>query len=124
MAESIPAPVPARHHIYRETSRPRMATAKLPDLTLREKRAEYGRLLHRTRELAGMNRDQVAVALGVHDPSQISKWESGVETPQTCRYRAHPALRLAYLRAQLEADARTDGSTVVAFETVIRIKGA
>lgn len=94
-----------------------MAKADLPDLTLREKRAEYGRILKRASELAGFNRDQTADALGVNDPSQISKWWSGEENPQTWRYRQHSKLKLAYLKAQAEGE----HDTRVRFRTVIEI---
>lgn len=93
-----------RHHMSCETPRPRMAKATLPDLTLRENRAEYGRILKRARELAGMNRDECARALGDVDPSQVTKWETGEENQQTWRYRRHPTLKAAYKLAQGEAD--------------------
>ena len=93
-----------------------MAKAELPDLTLREKRAEYGGILRRASELAGMNRDQTADALTV-DPAQVSRWWSGDENPQGWRYQQHPKLRIAYLRAQAEKD----GAVVV--KTVLEIVG-
>ena len=82
----------------------RMAKAELPAVTLREKRADYGRILRRARELAGMNRDECARALGDVDPAQVTRWESGDENPQTWRYRRNPTLRAAYKLAQGEAD--------------------
>lgn len=105
------------HHIRCETPKPRMAKAGFPDLTLREKRAEYGQILRRASEIAGMDRNQTAHALGVNDPSQISKWWSGEENPQTFRYRQHPKLRLAYLKAQAEGER----DSAVRFKTVIEI---
>ena len=81
----------------------RMARGGLP-LTLRENRAEYGHILRRTRELAGMNRDEVARALGNVDPAQVTRWEGGDENPQTWRYRRNPTLKAAYKLAQGEAD--------------------
>lgn len=94
-----------------------MAKASLPDLTLREKRAEYGAILRRASEIAGMDRNQTADALKVGDPSQISKWWSGEENPQTWRYYQHVTLRRAYLRAQAEKE--TAGVTI---RTVIEIE--
>lgn len=92
-----------------------MAKAELPDLTLREKRADYGQVLRRASEIAGMNRDQTAEALKV-DPAQVSRWWSGDENPQTWRYRAHPDLRSAYLVAQAEKDPDAE------VETIVRVK--
>ena len=82
----------------------RQAKVEPPVLTLRENRAEYGRVLKRTRELAGMNRDEVARALGNVDPAQVTRWENGDENPQTWRYRRNPTLKAAYKLAQGEAD--------------------
>lgn len=92
------------HHIRCETPRPRMAKADLMTPTVRENRAEYGKILRRARELAGMNRDEAARALGNIDPSQVTKWETGEENPQTWRYRRHPLLKHGYKLAQGEAD--------------------
>lgn len=92
-----------------------MAKADLAAPTLREKREEYGRILRRASELAGMNRDQTGDALGV-DPSQISKWWSGDENAQTFRYQAHPVLKGTLLIAQAEA---TQGAIV---ETLIKVE--
>ena len=103
MSTKHAAAVVGAPHIRCETPKPRMAKVALVDPTLREKRAEYGQILRRASELAGMNRDQTADAFGV-DPSQISKWWSGDENPQTWRYRQHPRLRLTYLKAQAEQD--------------------
>lgn len=103
-------------HIRCEDVRPRMAKAGLDVLTIREKRAIEGAILRRASEIAGLNREQTAVALNVGDPSQISKWWSGEENPQTWRYRNHPKLR----EALREADAELDGT--VEIETVIKVR--
>jgi len=86
----------------------RMAKVETPRLTIRENREEYGRILRRSRDLAGMNRDETAHALGV-DPAQITRWESGDENAQTFRYQAHPVLKSTLLIAQAEA---TQGAIV------------
>lgn len=78
------------------------------DLSNCEKRAPYGRILRRASELAGLNRDQTADALGI-DPGQLGRWWSGQENPQTWRFTAHPALASALLQAQAEAH---DGAVV------------
>jgi ribosome-binding protein aMBF1 (putative translation factor) len=93
-----------------------MAKAELPDLTIRERRAEYGQILRRASEIAGLNRDQTADALKV-DPAQVSRWWSGDENPQTWRYRQDEKLRVAYLRAQAEVD------HTVRVRTVIEVEG-
>lgn len=93
-----------------------MAKAVLPDVTLREKRAEYGAVLRRASELAGFNRDQTADALKVAG-AQVSRWWSGDENPQSWRYQQHPKLRIAYLKAQGEAE---HGGRVTV-ETILRI---
>lgn len=120
MARDSSAALDRGPRIRCETPKPRMAKAMLVDVTLREKRAEYGRILRRAREIAGMNRDQTADALHV-DPAQVSRWESGDENPQTFRYRQHPRLRLAYLEAQAEADG---GDDRVQIQTVVTIRRA
>ena len=75
-----------------------MAKAGLPDRTIREQRAEYGAILRKASELAGMNRDQTADELHV-DKAQVSRWWSGDENPQTWRYHRHPRLKVALLKA-------------------------
>lgn len=115
LAKSAEA-VAGAHHIRCETPRPRMAKAGLPDLTLREKRAEYGAILRRTRELARFDQQQTAAELHV-DRAQLSRWESGDENAQTWRYRQHPKLRIAYLKAQAE-----ETQTAVKVRTVIEIE--
>jgi ribosome-binding protein aMBF1 (putative translation factor) len=104
MSSSVARAESSTPRIRCEAPRPRMAKAVLPDLTLREKRAEYGRILKRARELAGMNRDECARALGDVDPAQVTRWESGDENQQTWRYRQNPTLKAAYKLAQGEAD--------------------
>lgn len=99
-----------------ETPRPRMAKAGLPDVTLREKRAEYGQILRRASVIANLDRNATADALKV-DPAQVSRWWSGDENPQTWRYRDHPKLRIAYLKAQAE-----EPQAAVRLRTVIEIE--
>jgi len=96
----------------------RMAKAELQSLTIREKRAEYGAVLRRASEIAGLNRDQTADELQV-DKAQVSRWWSGDENAQSWRYQQHPTLRLAYLRAQGEVE-----HTRVRVRTVIEIEEA
>jgi hypothetical protein len=98
-----------------EEPKRRMAKAELSDLTIRERRAEYGQILRRASEIAGFNRDQTADALKV-DPAQISRWWSGDENPQTWRYRQDEKLRVAYLRAQAEVDRAVRVRTVIEVE--------
>lgn len=98
-----------------ESLRPRMAKAKLESVTNGENREEYGRILRRASDLASMNRDQTADALGV-DPAQVTRWWGGTENPPTWRYRKHDGLR----RALRIAEAEADGDVEV--ETVIRMK--
>lgn len=102
--ESIARQTDGELVIQRDASKRRMAKATLPDITLRDKRAKYGDILRRTREIARLNRDQIADALSV-DPAQISRWESGDENPQSWRYQQHPALCVPYIKAQAEAAA-------------------
>jgi hypothetical protein len=102
MAESLSKPDVSQQRIPCALPKPTMAKALLNDRTLREKRAEYGHILRRTREIAGMNRDECARALGQLDPAQVSRFEAGTEPQPTWRYRSHPKLRLAYMEAQAE----------------------
>ena len=117
---SRPDPTVGAQHIDREVPKPRMAKAGLPDVTLREKRRNYGQILKRASELAGFNRDQTADELSV-DRSQVSRWWSGDENPQTWRYRDHPKLRIAYLKAQAEDDRQRNAEQAVTLATVITI---
>lgn len=95
-----------------------MAKAELADVTLRENRAEYGAVLKRASEIAGLNRDQTAALLKV-DPAQVSRWWSGDENAQTWRYRRDPKLREAYLLAQAESE---HDKGLVEVETTVRIR--
>lgn len=104
MPSTLPQPVASGPRTRYE----RQAKADLPAVTLRDKRAHYGQILRRSRELAGMNRDETAHALSV-DPAQITRWESGDENAQTFRYQAHPVLKSTLLIAQAEA---TQGAIV------------
>lgn len=92
-----------------------MAKAALPDVTIREDRANYGAILRRASELAGMNRDETADALKV-DKAQVSRWWSGDENAQTWRYQRHPDLKRTLLIAQAED---VQGAVV---ETSIRLE--
>jgi hypothetical protein len=112
---SVPQSVDDAPRTRCETPKPRMAKAELPDRTISEKRADYGRILRRASELAGLNRDQTAEALRV-DKAQISRWWSGDENAQTWRYQDHPVLKPTVLVAQAEA---TQGAVV---EMLIRLE--
>lgn len=96
-----------------ESVRPRMAKVELPDRTIYEKRAEYGAVLKRASELAGMNRDQTADALGVKDPSQITRWWKGEENQQVWRYYHDPKLRPALRLAEAESAADCEVEHVI-----------
>lgn len=108
MRADMPTRLPNRIDAGPRTRYERQAKADLPGITLRDKREEYGKILRRSRELAGLNRDQTAHALNV-DPAQITRWESGDENAQTFRYQAHPVLKSTLLVAQAEA---TQGAIV------------
>lgn len=99
-----------------EVSKARMAKAELPDFTIREKRAKYGKKLRRASEIAGLDRNQTADELKV-DPAQISRWWSGDENPQMWRYDDCYRLRSALLIAEAEAH-----GAGVEVETTVRIK--
>ena len=73
MNSSVANESAAAHHIRCETPKPRMAKVELSPLTLREKREEYGRILRRASELAGMNRDQTAAfAVEWHNSDRLT----------------------------------------------------
>ena len=59
-----------------------------------------------------MNRDETAEATGA-EPSQISRWWSGDENPQTWRYHRHHKLRAALRLAEALEDNRADVVTVI-----------
>lgn len=108
MSNSMAERADSGPHTRCDEPKKRMAKVELPVVTLHDKRRDYGQILRRSRDLAGMNRDQTADALGV-DPAQISRWESGDENAQTFRYQAHPVLKSTLLIAQAEA---TQGAIV------------
>lgn len=101
--------------IPHDTGHKRMAKVETARVTFHDKRSEYGQILRRARDLAGMNRDQVADALNV-DPAQITRWESGERNPEVFLYQAHPVLKQTLLVAQAEA---TQGAIV---RTLIEIE--
>ena len=67
-----------------------------------EKRKRHGATLGRAIELAHMNRDQAAFALGDIDKGQLSRWLSGKEHAQTWRFEQHDQLGRALIVAQAE----------------------
>lgn len=106
----------ARLEAQRIRCEPQMLKAKLPR-TIYEERAEYGAILRRASEIAGMNRDQTADALKVQ-PSQISRWWSGDEAAQPWRYRRHDVLRRALIAADAEDATGVIVRTVIEFPNV------
>lgn len=82
-------------------------------------RRAHGRVLRRACEIAGLNGDHAADALGV-ERSQFSRWLRGErENSQTWRFEQHPVLGPALQIA--EAEAKQDRGEAVEIETVIRI---
>lgn len=74
-------------------------------------REAHGRVLERACEIAGLSKKEVAAAIGVDQPSQLTAWFTGSENPQTWRFEQHPALGKALIVAM--AEARRDDSGVV-----------
>lgn len=123
MNPSVAKPATSAPRIRCELPHPRMAKAKLPDVTLSEERAEYGAILRRASEIAGMNRDQTADALKV-DPAQVSRWWSGDENPQAFRYRRCEKLRRALIAADAEDATGVIVRTVIEFPASTRKESA
>lgn len=115
MSASVANQAAGPHLLCQEESKKRMAKADVPSVSIREKQAEYGAILRRASQIAGLNRDETAQALKV-DPGQLGRWWSGAENPQMWRYHANRQLRGALLIALAEAH---DGAEV---ETTVRIK--
>ena len=119
MASTVANTAPSSPLIHRETPKPSMAKAKIADRTFSENREELGRILRRTSEIAGLNRDQTADQLKVN-ASSVSRWWAGSpdEPPQIWRYTSHPTLKIAFLVAQAEAH---QGGHSIVVETVVRV---
>jgi len=120
MSDSLFEAGSPRHLLSRENPRPTMAKA---DLSEKEKRESFGKILRRAQQILGKNRDEMAALLGV-DPGQLGRWYSGMENPQLFRYHnarsaegdpltPRDALRIA------EAEDARDARLVI--ETVIRM---
>lgn len=86
--------------LSREMPTPSMAKA---DLTNREKRAIYGRILRRACLLAGYQTRKEAADALVMDEGQLGRWWSGDENPQTWRLQQHKKIGPALILAQAEA---------------------
>ena len=92
-----------------------MAKASLPDLSEREKRADYGLILRRAQQILGLTRKEMAVRLKV-DEGQLGRWYSGDENQQTWRYFSDLAVRAALRIAEAE------GAEGVVIRTVIEME--
>lgn len=126
MSSILPNTAPSTPLIRCEGEKKRMAKVETVDRTFSENREYLGRILRRTSEIAGMNRDQTADALQVN-ASSISRWWAGSpdEPPQIWRYTAHDELSVAFLVAQAEARqarARQRELDDVMVETNIRVR--
>lgn len=101
MGANLPNTVQQPPLFSREMPTPTMAKA---DLTVREKRAIYGRILKRACVLAGFDtRKEAAQALGKMDEGQLGRWFSGDENPQTWKFQQHITIGPALIQAQAEA---------------------
>lgn len=80
-----------------------MAKAGLNKVQKAETWAHDGRILWVATKLSRLDDGEVAYALGV-GKSQLSAWFSGVERPQTERFRAHEKMRGYLLVAEALAD--------------------
>ena len=82
---------------------------------LQDARRAHGKVLARTCQLAGLSKKEVSGLIGVSEP-QLSGWFSGdpqAGHPQSWRFEQHPSLRIAYLKAQAEADHTVTVRTVI-----------
>jgi hypothetical protein len=62
-----------------------------------------GRVIERAIEIVGSTKQDIADALGYTDQSALSRWISGVETPQMAKLWALPQLKSGLLLAFAEA---------------------
>jgi hypothetical protein len=109
-----------RHLLSQEIPRPTPAKA---DLSEREKRAHFGRILRRAQQILGKSRKEMAAILGV-DEGQLGRWYSGDENAQLHRY--HHALSaegesLSPRDAVRIAEAEDARDHRLVIETVIRM---
>ena len=78
-----------------------MAKADLTKGDEERGREEYGQILRRSVELAGLTEKDAAARLGV-ERSQFSRWLSGKENAQVWRWHADDVLGPALIQAQAE----------------------
>lgn len=103
-----------RHLVSLENLTPTMAKVDLKKFE-DEKRREFGQILARCVELAGLTNKEAAVRFGI-DQGQFSRWLSGMENPQVWRFHSDELLGPALIAAQAEV---TEGATV---ETIIKLR--
>ena len=80
--------------------------------------ADLGPVVERVIALSGLNREQLAFALGYADGSSIARWVRNLEAPQFARLWAVRTLRAAIVQALAE---RSDDVEV---ETTVRVRRA
>lgn len=105
--------VPA-HPISLEKVTPRMAKVDLKKVEDQARR-DFGAVLERAIDLAGLIQKEAAARLGV-DPAQVARWISGMENAQCWRFHRDELLGPALIAAQAEV---TEGATV---RTVIELR--
>lgn len=95
--------------------RPVMAKADLKKVDEDHLRRNFGEILRRAVELAGLIEKEAADQMGV-ERAQFSRWLSGKENPQVWKFHAHALLGPALIAAQAEV---TPGATI---RTVIELE--
>lgn len=102
------------HRLLQEIPEATMAKVDLKKKDDDTARREFGQVLARSVELAGLIDKVAAGELGV-DAAQFSRWLLGKENAQVWRWAQHDVLGPALIAAQAEV---TPGATV---ETVIKL---
>ena len=109
------AVVDVSHRINLDDVRPQMAKADLKKVDEDTLRRNFGEILRRAVELAGLIEKEAADQLAV-DRAQFSRWLSGKENAHVWKFQAHELLGPALIAAQAEV---TPGATI---RTVIELE--
>lgn len=115
MNDSVAESNGARHLIKFDDVPLTMAKASLNKVDESRWRKEFGEILRRSVELAGLIEKEAAEQMGV-DRAQFSRWLGGQENPQVWRFQRHPLIGPALIAAQAEV---TPGATI---RTVIELE--
>lgn len=112
---SVPDVTERRHRIRFDDVHPVPAKADLKKVDEDQLRANFGHILSRAVELAGLIDKDAANRLGV-ERAQFSRWLSGKENPMVWKFHADALLGPALIAAQAEVTPGAIIRTVIELE--------